>query len=147
MHLVHSKLSEDLAFRRTIGLGRATGAAVYFVHTSAREGVQAVGEARAAGQPVYAETLHQYACFDADQYTKPRGLCAHTYPSLKLPEDREALWQGLVTGGVSTLATDEYPTSLAVKLRGRTIEDVTGGNPAPRPASASRSPRAWSGAA
>ena len=31
-------------------------------------------------------------------------------------------------GGVSTLATDEYPTSLAVKLRGRTIEDVTGGN-------------------
>jgi dihydropyrimidinase len=128
MHLVHSKLSEDLAFRRTIGLGRATGAAVYFVHTSAREGVQAVGEARAAGQPVYAETLHQYACFDADQYTKPRGLCAHTYPSLKLPEDREALWQGLVTGGVSTLATDEYPTSLAVKLRGRTIEDVTGGN-------------------
>ena len=31
-------------------------------------------------------------------------------------------------GGVSTLATDEYPTSLALKLRGRTIEDVTGGN-------------------
>jgi dihydropyrimidinase len=128
MHLVHSKLSEDLAFRRTIGLGRATGAAVYFVHTSAREGLQAVGEARAAGQPVYAETLHQYACFDAESYTRPRGLCAHTYPSLKLPEDREALWQGLMAGGVSTLATDEYPTSLAVKLRGRTIEDVTGGN-------------------
>jgi dihydropyrimidinase len=33
-----------------------------------------------------------------------------------------------VDGGVSTLATDEYPTSLALKLRGRTIEDVTGGN-------------------
>ena len=33
-----------------------------------------------------------------------------------------------MAGGVSTLATDEYPTSLALKLRGRTIEDVTGGN-------------------
>jgi dihydropyrimidinase len=29
---------------------------------------------------------------------------------------------------VSALATDEYPTHLAVKLRGKTIEDVTGGN-------------------
>jgi len=122
------ELSEQLAFRRTIALGQATGAGVYFVHTSAREGVEAVLEARAAGHPVYAETLHQYACFDAEHYQTPRGFCAHTYPSLKLPEDREALWRGLVDGGVSTLATDEYPTSLALKLRGRTIEDVTGGN-------------------
>ena len=30
--------------------------------------------------------------------------------------------------GLSTLATDEYPTSLALKLKGKTIEDVTGGN-------------------
>jgi dihydropyrimidinase len=128
MHLVHTKLSELLAFRRTIALARATGSAVYFVHTSAREGLGEVAEARATGLPVYAETLHQYACFDAEHYRQPRGVCAHTYPSLKLPEDREALWRGLVEGGVSTLATDEYPTSLAVKLRGRTIEDVTGGN-------------------
>ena len=128
MHLVHTKLSEQLAFGRAIGLGRATGAAIYFVHTSAREGLEAVEAARAAGAPVYAETLHQYACFDAEHYKTPRGFCAHTYPSLKLPEDREALWRGLVDGGVSTLATDEYPTSLALKLRGRTIEDVTGGN-------------------
>jgi dihydropyrimidinase len=129
MHLVHSKLSERLAFQRTIALASATGAAIYFVHTSAREGVAEVAAARAAGQPVYAETLHQYACFDASQYAAPpRGLCAHTYPSLKLPEDGEALWRGLVGGDVATLATDEYPTPLAIKVRGRTIEDVTGGN-------------------
>jgi dihydropyrimidinase len=128
MHLVHTKLSEQLAFRRAIGLARATDAGLYFVHTSAREGVAEVAQARATGQPVYAETLHQYACFDAEHYKAPRGLCAHTYPSLKLPEDREALWRGLVEDGVSTLATDEYPTPLAIKLRGKTIEDVTGGN-------------------
>jgi dihydropyrimidinase len=128
LHLVHTKLSELLAFRRTIALVRATGCAVYFVHTSAREGVETVAEARADGLPVYAETLHQYACFNAEQYKQPRGFCSHTYPSLKFPEDQAALWQGLVTGGVSTLATDEYPTSLALKLRGSTVEDVTGGN-------------------
>jgi dihydropyrimidinase len=128
LHLVHNKLSELLAFRRTTALARATGCAVYFVHTSAREGVEAIREARAAGLPVYGETLHQYACFDAEYYKTPRGFCSHTYPSLKLPEDQRALWDGLVHDGLSTLATDEYPTSLALKLRGRTIEDVTGGN-------------------
>ena len=128
LHLVHNKLSELLAFRRTIAIARATGCAVYFVHTSAREGVEAIREARAAGLPVYGETLHQYACFNAEYYRTPRGFCSHTYPSLKLPEDQQALWDGLVREGLSTLATDEYPTSLALKLRGRTIEDVTGGN-------------------
>ena len=128
MHLVHTKLSELLAFRRTIALARATGSAVYFVHTSAREGVEAIGEARADGLPIYGETLHQYACFNAEYYKTPRGFCSHTYPSLKFPEDQAALWRGLLGDGLSTLATDEYPTTLALKLRGRTIEDVTGGN-------------------
>ena len=51
LHLVHSKLSEQLAFRRTIALARAMSAAVYFVHTSAKEGVDTIAEARALGQP------------------------------------------------------------------------------------------------
>lgn len=128
LHLVHSKLSEKLAFQRTIELARATGAAVYFVHTSAREGVEAVAAARGHNLPIYAETLHHYACFSAADYHKPRGFCYHTYPSLKLAEDQRALWEGLVRDGVSTTATDEYPTSLELKLRGRNIDDVTGGN-------------------
>lgn len=126
--LVHSKLSEQLAFRRTIQLAAATGAAAYFVHTSALEGVEAVVEARGHNLPIYAETLHHYACFSADDYKAPRGFCYHTYPSLKGSEDNRALWQGLVDGGISTTATDEYPTSLELKMRGHNIDDVTGGN-------------------
>ena len=126
--LIHNKLSELLSFRRTISLAAATGAAVYFVHTSAREGVEAVVEARANGLPVYAETLHHYACFNAADYDAPRGFCYHTYPSLKYPDDQRALWDGLLRDGISTTATDEYPTSLELKLRGKTAEDVTGGN-------------------
>src|SRR6267378_2352277 len=126
--LVHNKLSEKLAFRRTIQLAAHTGAGVYFVHTSAREGVEAVAEARAEGYPIYAETLHHYACFTAEDYKSPRGFCYHTYPSLKYPEDQAALWNGLVRDGVSTTATDEFPTSLELKLRGQDLENVTGGN-------------------
>lgn len=128
LHLVHSNLSEKLAFSRTIQMAAATGAGVYFVHTSARDGVESVAEARGHNLPIYAETLHHYACFNAEDYKKPRGFCYHTYPSLKFPEDQNALWEGLVRDGVSTTATDEYPTSLDVKLRGKNIDDVTGGN-------------------
>ncbi|MBI4337334.1 MAG: amidohydrolase family protein [Chloroflexi bacterium] len=126
--VVHNKTSELLSFRRTIQLAGRTGAAVYFVHTSAREGVEAVSEARSKGQAVYAETLHHYVTFDAEDYKKPKGYIYHTYPSLKHKEDREALWNGLLHGDISTVGTDEYPTTLEVKLRGNTVADVTGGN-------------------
>jgi dihydropyrimidinase len=126
--LVHNKVSEMLSFRRAINLAAVMDAAIYFVHTSASEGVQAVAEARGHGRPIYAETLHHYTCFTADDYRSPRGFCYHTYPSLKYPEDQAALWDGLLNDAVSTTATDEYPTNLALKLRGKTIEDVTGGN-------------------
>jgi dihydropyrimidinase len=128
LHLVHTKVSEQLAFERIIRLAGAAGAAVYFVHTSALEGVEAVVEARGHGRPVYCETLHHYALFSADDYRKPRGFCYHTYPSLKYPQDQQALWQGLVADGVSTTATDEFPTTLEHKLLGRRIDNVTGGN-------------------
>lgn len=128
LHLVHSKLSELLSFRRTVALARAMSAAVYFVHTSAKEGVETIAEARAQGMAVYGETLHQYCCFNAEHYKTPRGFCSHTYPSLKFPEDQAALWDGLIRDGLSTLATDEYPTTLEIKLKGKRIDDVTGGN-------------------
>jgi dihydropyrimidinase len=128
LHLVHSKLSEDLSFARTILLARHKGAGVYFVHTSAAEGVRAIQQARAFGQPVYGETLHQYLCHTADEYAQRGGFRFHTYPSVKLQDDQDALWRGLLSGSLSTVATDEFPTTRDVKLMGSTIEDVTGGN-------------------
>jgi dihydropyrimidinase len=128
LHLVHSKLSEHLSFERTILLARAKEAAVYFVHTSAAEGVQAIEQARANGQAIYGETLHQYLCHTADEYAQPGGFRFHTYPSVKLQDDQDALWRGLLSGSLSTVATDEFPTTRQVKLMGSSIEDVTGGN-------------------
>src|ERR1700736_5132272 len=128
MHLVHTKLSEELAFDRVIRLARSSGAGVYFVHTSAREGVEAVAEARGRNLPIYCERLHHYPGFSAEDYKTPRGFCYHTYPSLKGRDDNKALWNGLVNDAVSTTATDEFPTSLDHKLSGKRIDNVTGGN-------------------
>src|SRR5437879_2558277 len=81
--LVHNKLSEQLAFRRTIQLAAYTGASVYFVHTSAREGVDAVAEARAAGDPIYAATRNHHASFAAADSRPPDGVGSTPDPSRK----------------------------------------------------------------
>lgn len=128
MHLVHSNESEDVSIRRVLRVAEWTGSPVYFVHVSAKEGVEAIGEARAKGRPVYGETLHNYCCFNADNYREENGMKYHTYPSLKSEADRLALWDGIVRGGLNTMATDEYCTSWEVKVRGKTISDVTGGH-------------------
>ncbi len=128
MHLAHNKMSEDIAFRRVIRLAEWMGSAIYLMHVSAKEGVTAISEARGKGLPVYGETLHHYASFTHEDYERPEGAIYHTYPSLKAEEDTKALWDGLVGGDLSTIATDELFTTKAVKMRGETIEDTTGGS-------------------
>lgn len=126
--LVHNNLSEDVAFRTVIRIAKHQGAGVYFVHVTAAEGVAAIAEARSAGQPVYGEALHHYLHFTADDYHRPDGTAIHTYPALKSADDREALTAGLLDGRLATVATDEYTTSKAIKLAGRTLETVCGGH-------------------
>ncbi|MCH7620939.1 MAG: amidohydrolase family protein [Chloroflexi bacterium] len=128
MHLVHSNESEDVSFRRVLRVSEWTGSPVYFVHVSAKEGIQAIGESRAKGMPIYGETLHNYCCFNADNYKEENGMKYHTYPSLKSEEDRQALWNGIVNGALNTMATDEYCTSWELKIQGKTVRDVTGGH-------------------
>jgi dihydropyrimidinase len=98
------------------------------VHTTAKEGVAAVAEARRLGQPVYAEALHNYLHFTCDDYRKPGGTAIHTYPAIKFADDRDALIAGLLDGRLATTATDEYTVHKAYKLAGSTIETVCGGH-------------------
>ena len=131
---VHNALSEDLSFRRVIRLAeQVPGTALYMLHISAASGVQAVREARAKGMPVYGETLHQYMMYSAEDYKRENGQIFHTYPSLKYSEDQAALWAGTLDGAISTIATDEICCTLAQKIQGVRIDDVTGGNAGAEP--------------
>ncbi len=126
---VHNALSEDLSFRRVLGLARnVPGIVLYFMHVSAAFGVAALREARSRGLPVYGETLHQYLMYTSEDYKRPNGQMYHTYPSLKSQADQEALWAGTVDGTIHTVATDEVCCSLKVKTMGKRIDDTTGGN-------------------
>ena len=128
LHLAHNNLSEDLAFRKIIRLAKHTEAAIYFVHTTAKEGTAALAEAREQNLPIYGEALHNYLEFTHEDYKKPNGTAIHTYPAIKFADDRDALQQGLVDGTLCTTATDEYTTYKDVKYWGKTIESVCGGH-------------------
>ena len=126
---VHNTLSEDLSFRRVLRLAeQVPGTALYMLHVSAANGVQAIREARSKDLPVYGESLHQYMLYTQDDYAKANGQMYHTYPSLKSQADQDALWRGAMDGSINCIATDELCCSLAVKTQGRRIDDTTGGN-------------------
>jgi len=113
-----------------IRLAERTGCAIYLMHVSAKDGVDAIAEARRKGFAVYGETLHHYATFTSDVYKTPEGPLYHTYPSLKGADDGEALWRGLLSGDLAAIATDVLFCPQEIKLAGHTIEDTVGGNAA-----------------
>ena len=126
---VHNAMSEDLSFRRVLGLAKnVPGIVLYFMHVSAAFGVEAIREARARGLPVYGETLHQYLMYTSEDYKRINGQIYHTYPSLKAQADQEALWSGTLDNTIHTVATDEVCCSLNIKTMGKRIDDTTGGN-------------------
>jgi D-hydantoinase len=126
---VHNAMSEDLSFRRVLGVAKnVPGIALYFMHVSAAYGVAAIREARAHGMPVYGETLHQYLMYTQEDYRRPNGQIYHTYPSLKEQMDQDALWNGTLDSTIHTVATDEVCCSLNMKTIGKRIDDTTGGN-------------------
>ena len=128
VHLIHSKLVEELAFQQVVRLAARTGAGTYFVHVTASEGLDAIAEARSKGLPVYGEVLTLALSFTCDRYKEADGMKYHTYPSLKYPEDQRFLWDGLLRGDLSFTATDSSFTTYLDKIAGRNVVDVRGGN-------------------
>jgi dihydropyrimidinase len=128
VHLVHTLMGEELAVRACDRLAAEAGAALYIVHVGGREPLAAIAEARAAGRPVYGEALHNMLCFSTEDYARPDGAKYHIGMGLKEPGNQEALWRGLAGGDLSTLATDEYTTSFAVKMAGTDLETTPGGH-------------------
>jgi dihydropyrimidinase len=127
-HVVHTPLGEELAVRTMGRLAAEAEAPLYIAHVGAREPMNAIAELRAAGQPVYGEALHNLLCFSTDDYAKPDGAKYHIGMGLKPPEHPPALWEGLADGRLSTIATDEYTTSYAVKMAGADLQTTPGGH-------------------
>ncbi len=96
------------AVRQFLDLAKRAGAEAYVVHLSTWEGLEAVREARRAGQTVWAETCPHYLALEESLYLLPgfEGAKFVCSPPLRSREDRRALWAALQSGEIQTVATD-----------------------------------------
>ena len=128
----HPNISEAEAIQRALLLSAEVGAGLYVYHVSSREGVDLVRAARAKGLPVYAETCPHYLVFDDTAYTSEweRAIQFVRFPPIRSKADQQALWEGLATGVLSAVGSDEVSTQLALKKEkalGKPFNQLPGG--------------------
>ena len=119
---------------RAINLAKMAGAALYIVHLGNKQGMDAVKAARDEGYPIFAETCPQYLYFTNKVYKDgipEKDLRARDFvcsPPMKGKESQDALWEGIKSGDISTIATDHCPFLKSEKDWGITQKDGTPGN-------------------
>ncbi|HET6866991.1 MAG TPA: amidohydrolase family protein, partial [Solirubrobacteraceae bacterium] len=102
---------EGEATRRAIQLAKVSGAPLYIVHLTASQALNAVAEARNAGQNVFAETCPQYLYLALDDLARPdfEGAKYVASPPLRPREHIDELWKGLRTNDLAVVSTDHCP--------------------------------------
>ena len=107
--------AEEIATHRAIEMANATRATIYIVHLSSKSALLAAESARDTGR-VFIETRPLYLHLTNAQYEREdRGLFVGM-PPLRPKADQDALWEGLASGTIDTIATDHAPYSRAQKL-------------------------------
>lgn len=101
-------LTEASATARAVALAEAVDTPVYIVHLSCRDALQAVQAGRARGLPVYTETRPVYLFLSEEKYDLPnreggKYKCA---PPLRHHSHQKALWDGLRSDDIQTVASD-----------------------------------------
>lgn len=104
-------LAEEEAISRAVKMVELTDSSLYVVHLSSMEGLRKIQEGRMRGLNVYAETCPQYLLFNEDRYNEPdwQGAKYVMSPPLRSAESNGALWKGIISGDVQTIATDHCP--------------------------------------
>ncbi|MFG0257449.1 MAG: dihydropyrimidinase [Phycisphaerales bacterium JB043] len=88
-----------------------TGAHVYAVHTSCAEAVQAAVDAQRRGVNVWIEAVAPHLVLDNSfaELAEFEGAKYVMSPPLREPHNKDALWNALRSGIISTIGTDHAP--------------------------------------
>jgi dihydroorotase len=103
-------LGESLAVERDLALAGDTGQPVHLMHLSARESVEALQRAVAAGVRATAEVTPHHLCL-TDEAVRTLDANMKMNPPLRTEADRRALIDALRSGEIAAIATDHAPHS------------------------------------
>lgn len=108
--------AERRAIETVIAAAAHTRSRAHIVHLSAAGCVPLIGEAKASGVALTAETCPHYLVFAAEEV--PRGgtefKCC---PPIRDAANREALWRGLEAGLIDCVVSDHSPCPPALKRK------------------------------
>lgn len=122
-YLSRPEFVEAEADKRAIHWAKELNAPLYIVHLANKEGMEEVKKARDEGYEIYAETCPQYLHFTDEVFKREDGRNFVCSPPMKGAESQKALWDGIKTGDISTIATDHCPFQSYEKDWG--IDDFT----------------------
>ena len=108
--------SEYAPIERDIELLKKCGASYHVCHVSAKESVEAIRRAKAAGVDITAETAPHYLTLD-DSCLEEDGRFKMN-PPIRAKDDKEALIEGILDGTLDMIATDHAPHSREEKSKG-----------------------------
>lgn len=116
--LTRPPITEIEAISRAILFSEDTGCPVHILHLVAGDGVRLIEEARLRGLPVTAETCTHYLALTEEALERPN---AHEYvmsPPLRSEENQAILWEGVRSGVLNAVTSDEVSYSAAAKAMG-----------------------------
>ena len=118
-------LAEAEATRRVIDYAALVDAEIYIVHLSCADALEAVSAARKRGVKVWAETRPIYLALTEERY-EVGGTEAAKFvgaPPLRTARDQAALWEGLRSGDIQAIGSDN--TSWTVEQKAAGARDFT----------------------
>jgi dihydropyrimidinase len=122
------RLSEGIAAQRAIQLARMTDCPIYMVHLSCQESLDAINEARARGQSVYAETRPIYLHLSRDRFEEKIDPERYVgWPPLRHADQMEVLWQALDHSVLQTVATDHIGWTMKQKKKHTKVDELIPG--------------------
>lgn len=116
--LSRSPISETEAVSRALLLAADAGSPVHIFHLSSGPGLDLIAAAQARGQRAYAETCTHYLALTDEAYQRQN---AHLYvmsPPLRSAEHQDRLWQGIASGQIAAVTSDDASYSAAAKELG-----------------------------
>jgi dihydropyrimidinase len=123
----HPPLAEEMAITTAERLARAAGVPLYVVHISSTDGLARAAALKAQGSRIYLETTSPYlSVTTADDI----GLLAKMVPPVRDPATRAALWDGVISGAVDTIGTDNTARSSDSKAPEKGLHGAGVGLPA-----------------
>jgi allantoinase len=110
----------DTAEAAAIALGaefaRITGCRFHVVHTSSARGLEVIRAAQGRGIPITAETCPQYLTLTDESYATV-GSVMKVYPAVRRAGDRDALWEGVLDGTITSVGSDHAPHTVEQKMQ------------------------------